>query len=278
MVTIDFSPGMHGHFLSYIINQYIFNIESPTINIFQTSGAAHFINIDQNFLDRRLVTHGHYSYFNCAYPSNVDRIVWIERDPELDFILLTNIYHRCHPAAVQGHDVNANDIKKLHHDDMFQDAGRLSLLRRNWYTKLIEYHLASSSFLKETKIPIFKFCYKSFFDLRLFINELSMCADFCNMTLNYNLDLVKLYHEFLERNQGYQQWVCGNRLLNSILTNENLMINPEDWQLQAYLNFNISKMFKLYSGDLFDNDLYPKNTQEIHQIITDFVSNYDSMF
>lgn len=278
MIAIDFSPGSHGHFLSFVVNQYIFDVQLSSTDIFQSSGAAHAINVDAEFLQRQIVCHGHYSYFEHDYPDDADAVIWIKHDPRLDFVLLTNIYHRCHPTAVQGIDVNPHDIKKLHNDMMFLGGDQLHLLRNNWYAKLQENHLKNSIVVRDSSLPRFDFDYAAFFDLTSFLLELRRCADFCGMKLHFGPALVDLYHKFLDINQGYQKWCLGNQLINDVLTNKNSPIDANDWQLQAFLNYQISRLFKIYDGRLFAEDPYPDHTQKIRKIILDFLQRYDLSF
>lgn len=278
MIIIDFPPGAHGHFLSYVVNQYIFDIGVPIDNLFQTSGAAHFINTNKEFLSKRIVLHGHYSYFDYPYPSDTSQIIKIKYDPDFDFLLLINIYHRCHPTAVKATDVNIEDIKKLHVDSMFLNDHNTKTMRDNWYAKLMENHLNGYSVSRSTDLPVFDFNFQSFFTLENFIEELSLCADFCKMKLNFNENLVILHQKFLEINQGYHKWIHGKRIIDSVLTKQNLPISADDWQLQSYINYRISRIFKIHDGPLFDSDSYPGTTIEIHEVISNFIKNYDERF
>lgn len=278
MIALDFSPGAHGHFLSFVVNQYIFDVKLPSTNIFQRSGAAHAINVDPVFQGRQMVCHGHYSYFDYPYPNDTNGVIWIKHDPKLDFILLTNIFHRCHPNAVQGTDVNIEDIKKLHKDMMFQQEERLHKLRGNWYTKLCENHLRNTLIIQDSDITRFDFDYASFFDLTAFVYELSRCADFCGMKLNFCQELVDLYEKFLDINQGFEKWCKGHQLLRDIMTDKYSTIDADDWQLQSFINYNISKIFKIHDGSLFDDDVYPADTCQISKIIQEFQETYDSRF
>lgn len=278
MVALDFSPGAHGHFLSFVVNQYIFDIKLSSTDIFQRSGAAHFINVDSEFRKRQIVCHGHYSYFNYNYPDDTDKVLWIKHDPKLDFILLTNIFHRCHPDAVQGIDVNLEDIKKLHHDMMFQSKGGPHILRGDWYAKLCENHLQNTLIIKDSDFARFDFDYASFFDITDFVYELRRCADFCGMKLHFCRELVDLHEKFLDLNQGYQKWCEGHRLLRDILSDRYSTIDATDWQLQSFINYNVSKIFKIHDGRLFADDIYPTNTQQIRKIIQEFQQTYDSTF
>lgn len=278
MNFIDFSPGLHGHFLSYVINQYIFNIGVEPFNIFQTSGAAHLINLNKEFCSRQQVFHGHVSYFNYDYPAGTNRIVWIKHNSELDFVLLTNIFNRCHPNVVNSKDSNFDEINKLHLDCMFDTQVGLRDLRENWYTKLLQNHLDKSIILKKTNIPVFDFDFESFFTLQDFVEELTRCADFFNMKFHFNSDLTDLHKEFLNQNQGYQRWNFGKSLINDVLLNRKTIVDSQDWQMQAFINFKLSKLFKIYSGALFDQNCYAEDTQQIYNIVRNFLDTYDQNF
>jgi hypothetical protein len=278
MNFIDFAPGLHGHFLSYVVNQYIFNIGVKPFDIFQSSGAAHLINLNKEFISRQQVFQGHASYFNYDYPAGTDKIVWIKHSSEFDFVLLTNIFNRCHPDVVNSEIGNSVDINKLHLDNMFSSQSSLHELRENWYTKLLENHLVKGAVLKQTNIPVFEFDVSSFFDLSDFIEELSRCADFLNMKLHFNSDLVDLHTKFLHKNQGYQRWNICKSLINDIISNKKTAIDLQDWQIQAFINFKLSQLFKIYSGALFDQDLYAKDTQEIHGMVRQFLNTYDQYY
>lgn len=282
MNFIDFSPGLHGHFLSYVINQFIFNIGVEPFDIFQTSGAAHLINSNKQFLSRQQVFHGHVSYFNYDYPPGTDRIVWIKHNPKLDFILLTNIVNRCDSAAINSKDSNGQDICKLHYDLMLptslQTEMNLRELRDNWYSKLLENRLNSSLILKQTNIAVFDFAFESFFVLHDFVEQLTRCADFFNHKLHFNSELVNLHNKFLCANQGYQKWSLGNSLINDIMLNKKTTIDSQDWQLQAFLNFKLTKLFKIHSGALFNQDYYAEDTQEIYDLLKHFLDSYDQNY
>jgi hypothetical protein len=278
MIVIDFAPGQHGHFLEYVVNTFIYNIGAPIENIFQKSGAAHNINNDAEYQACKQTSSGHYSSFNCTYPKNTDKIVWIKHNPSLDFVLLSNIYYRCHPDAVKGTDVNINQIHQLHIDAMFDSDQTIQSLRNNWYTKLQERHFKQTELKNNTALPVFDFKYSSFFSLQSFIEQLQCLADFLHFTFKYNQSFVELYQKFIEVNQGYNQLCKASRILDAILTNRSCLIEQQDWQLQAYINHQLSKLFKIHDGILHDSNNYPNNTQILHNLVVEFVNNYDNIF
>jgi hypothetical protein len=280
MTVIDFAPGQHGHFLEYVVNKYIFNINAsiPTNNLFQSSGAAHNINNSLEYQKRKIVFSGHYSSFNFTYPDQAEKIIWIDHAPNLDFILLTNIYHRCHPNAVNGTEVNIHEITQLHQDAMFDADQTLQSLRNNWYTKLQERHFEQTKLKNNTNLPVFDFKYSSFFSLAAFIEHLQQLADFLNFTFVYNQSFVELYQKFIEVNQGYNQYCKALRIVDAILTNQSCLIDQQDWQLQAYINHQLSKLFKIYDGVLHDRNDYPSDTLILHNLVVEFVNNYDNIF
>lgn len=277
MVIIDFAPGTHGHFLSYMINQYIFDIGVPIDNIFQSSGAAHVINTVPDFLQKRMCLHGHWSYFEQPYPETT-KIIFIKHEPLLDFVLLTNMYHRCHPDAVKGEDVNIQQINKLHTDLMFSKSKTPKDLRNDWYAKLQERHLKKCEISQISELPKFDFDFSAFFDSEKFVKELSLCADFLQHRLHFDSSLIRLHHEFLSINQGYHKWKLAQSAMHHIFNDVSMMIDQQDWQMQAYINHMLSDLFKIYDGPLWTDDLYPNDTRIIYGLVQDFLNRYDDWY
>jgi hypothetical protein len=278
MTVIDFAPGHHGHFLEYVVNNYIFNIDAPVKNLFQSSGAAHNINISTRYQERKIVTSGHYSSFDYVYPSDTRKVIWVKHAPELDFVLLVNVFHRCHPDAVTGKDVNIREIMQLHQDAMFESGQSLAKLRSNWYAKLQERHFAQYESKHQTDLATFDFDYSSFFYIDKFILELRTLADFLQSKFTYNQSFVTLYQEFISKNQGWHQYRHARALLDAVLTNRSESIDQSDWQTQSWTNHQLSQLFKIYDGELYSTDQYPSDTRYIHNLIAKFIVDYDANF
>jgi hypothetical protein len=277
-VALDFAPGLHGHFLEYVCNRYIFKVPYSNNNVFQESGSAHPINVDSEYQKHKIVHRGHYSSFEHEYPVDTTDIIFVKHDPALDLILLTNIFHRCHSDSTKTDSFNTDDIKSLHIDLMFNSESTAMALRNNWYTKLMEHHFEHPNKKYSTNLPTFDFDYASFFSLDQFLLELKKVADFLNSTFVFDKTLCKLWQEFIERNRGYQLYLQGNQVFNQIAAGESFPIES-DWQLHAYLNYKISTIFKLYDHpDLFEAEQYPTDTKQIYKLIIDHIENYDNKF
>lgn len=271
--AIDFAPGLHGHFLELVVNKYIYGIDFNTIKVFQTSGAVHAININETYQKNKLANHGHYSSFNICYPQSVDSVIFIDHASELDVVLLTNIYYRCHPDSVSVEDFDVQQIIDLHKNLLLHDSNLG--LRNNWFAKLSERHFEHPSKQPNTNLPIYKFPYKSFFNLIDFCKELKKLSKFLDETFKFDSSLVALWNEFINRNQGWALYNHGNALIEKMLNEESLDI-PDDWKLHAFINFQLSKLFDLYDGDLFDNEIYPATTLDLFEIVNNHIKNFDN--
>lgn len=276
IVAVDFAPGLHGHFLELVINKYIFGIPYNK-EVFQSSGAVHVINTDQVYQSTKLANCGHYSSFEYAYPLDVQKIVFIKHAPALDIVLLTNIFHRCHPDAVSVEDFNFKEILAVHESTMAQGSRSDIDFRKDWFSKLTERHFELTDKIPVTELPVFDFDYSSFFDLPSFCNELKRTSKFLNSTFLFDQSLVDLWNDFIQRNQGWQLYTQSQDLLTKTLSGIHAPI-PNDWKLHAYLNYHVGKLFELYDGDLHDNPVYPTTTTQLLNIITQHIKNFDLKF
>jgi hypothetical protein len=273
-VALDFAPGLHGHFLEYILNRYIFKITADVDSIFQSSGACHPINTDKIYLADKIVRQRHYSSFDIDYPADTKKIIFIQRCARQDFILLTNMYHRCHPDSINVTDFNVDEIKKLQESMML--AGSNQELKNDWYSKLLESRFELADQQPITDLPVFNFAYESFFALDEFLLEIKKTADFLEQTFDFDRSLVKIWKEFIQRNQGYHAWVHGNELFAHVVAGNDVAV-IDDWKIHAYLNYKISTIFSLHDHpDLFGLGTYPTSTKQIHDIIMDHMSSFDN--
>ena len=273
-VALDFAPGLHGHFLELVVNKYIYGVPFHSDKIFQSSGAVHTINVDQEYQDQKLVYRGHFSSFKHAYHEKTQKVIFIDHDPELDFVLLTNIFYRCHPGSVNVDDFNVDEIIATQKN--FLITGNTDLdFRNNWFAKLNERLFEDASTRPDTQLPVYNFDYKSFFDLGDFCIELQKTAHFLQETFKFDHTLAKLWQEFMDLNQGWALRKQAHAILQSTLTNQNTPI-PNDWKLHAYLNFRLSKMFDLYDGVLYNSHVYPATTSELLAVIQEHLVTFDS--
>jgi hypothetical protein len=272
-VALDFAPGLHGHFLEFILNKYIFDVPFDDNIIFQSSGAFHAINLNREYQLKKVVNQGHFSAFDYDYPEYVSKIIFIEHTPKLNFVLLTNIFYRCHPSSVTSVDFNVNEINMLHKSFM-SDLGTTDIdCRNNWYTKLAEDHFLHPYKKLKTSLPVYNFNIENFYNINDFCAALTGTAHFLERTFKFDDSLATLWEEFIRKNQGWQLYTLGNLLLESTLMGKEVDI-PNDWKLHSYLNFCLGKMFNLFDGVLFDS-IYPTDTLQLKKIIQDHIKNFD---
>jgi hypothetical protein len=275
-IALDFAPGLHGHFLELVLNKYIYGIPFNSDKIFQSSGAVHAINVNQDYQDQKIVYRGHFSSFKYDYHKHTQKVVFINHDPELDFVLLTNIFYRCHEDAVNVDDFNIEEI--IATQKSFLTTGNTDLdYRGNWFAKLNERFFQHASSRPNTQLPLYNFDFRSFFDLSKFCVELQKTAHFLQETFKFDPTLGELWHEFMRRNQGWILRGQAHAILQSMLTNQNISI-PDDWKLHAYLNFQLSRMFDLHDGKLYTDPRYPVCTSELLAVVQEHLSNFDSRF
>ena len=276
MIALDFAPGLHGNFLEYVINHYICR-GVKLHNIFQSSGAADRINADKNYRNSKAIHCGHYSSFGNSWGDGMTQVIFIQHDPELDFVLLTNIYHRCHPIAAHQFDFDAEKIKQYHRDFMLTDTTEEWQLKNNWFAKLNERHFDHANSYPKTDLPVLEFDFRCFFDFVKFVKELQRVSEFLNMTFVYDSSLYDLWEEFLSKNQGYKLYTEANNILSHVYADRPCAI-PNDWKLHAYLNYAMSKSFRLCDGVLHSDQSYPTDAVELYQIIIQHLEEFDSRF
>jgi hypothetical protein len=273
-IALDFAPGSHGHFLELVLNKYIYGIPFQSSKIFQSSGAVHTVNTNQDYQNQKIVHRGHFSSFKFPYFTGAQKVVFIEHCPKLDVVLLTNIFHRCHRDAVNVDDFDADQIIATH--TQFLATGNTDLdYRNNWFAKLNERHFDHAERRPNTQLPVYNFDYKSFFDLNNFCTELQKTAHFLEETFKFDCTLSELWQEFMDLNQGWALYTQAHSILQAALSNRDLPI-PNDWKLHAYLNFLLGKMFDLYDGILYNNHVYPATTSELLAVVQDHLATFDS--
>ena len=273
MISLDFAPGAHGHFLEYVINRYIFDM--PEIkNIFQSSGAADRLSTFDDYRTNKAVNCGHYSSFGLPMTESTEKIIFIRHTPALDIILLTNIYYRCHAVASRSYDYDVEKIMEYHRTLMLESQEDWQL-KNNWYTKLTERHFDQTlAYNNPRNLPTFNFNFECFFDFTKFVSVLQEVSQFVNMTLRYDSSLYDLWLEFMNRNQGYDLYTQGNRILSFAYGNQPHEI-PNNWQLHAYLNYVLSASFRIHDGILHTNKIYPTDTCELYSIIQKHLAEFD---
>jgi len=276
MIALDFAPGLHGHFLEYVVNHYIFR-GVKLDNIFQSSGAADRIYVYKEYQNSKAVHCGHWTWLSKSLSSGTEKVIFIRHNPELDVVWLTNIYHRVYTIATVQFDFDAEKIKEYHRSQMLSDTAEDWQLKNNWFAKLNERHFDQATYYPQTDLPVFEFDFCCFFDFVKFVKELQRVSEFVNLTFVYDSSLYDLWEEFLSKNQGYKLYTEANSIIEHACANRAYDI-PNDWKLHAYINYVISKSFRLCDGVLHSNQPYPTDAVELYQIITQHLEEFDNRF
>jgi hypothetical protein len=262
--------GLHGHFLSHVINKYFFGKDSE--KVFTSSGSAHYIK--KEFEKHNMPTiPEHISADNKLYSKSAKFVIYIKHYIPYDFIALTNSFYR--DPSLLPYDATAEQIGSMHLGNI-EDASSEQSLRHDWCSKLSD--RSSQSFFKridtppiDTLLPRYIFNYKSFFDFNRMLLEMQDLSKFLNLEFKFDNSFVELYNTFLNKNQGFCQYNHCHKILHNIFNNNDYIFNA-NWQEQAYINFMLSKTYILYNEELSNNEKYPTNTKHISEIIDQQVS------
>ena len=261
MIKIDFHGSTHGHFLEYVSNVYIMQTTPSRRNIFKApSFSAH--NPDHYYFKDRIIECGHFSdpIYNLTI-TDQDQMIRIVIDQSNDntfFIAFTNLLFKAGDVGIERQLLNISDSIR---------ADRTKF-RNTLYSKFNErekYANYYGNFLPATS-PVFEFKVESFFSFKNFCVELSKLADFLNQTFFVEQSLYLLWEEFITKNQGWQSYIKCNQVLEHSLANKDSSIDCTVLE-EAWINYNLSQVCKLYTGPSFEGGQYPTNTQLIYEII-----------
>jgi len=264
MIAIDFSPSLHGHFLEYIINRYIFNCVK-IVDVFEESGASDIIETNKEYQDSLIAKCDHYSEFNKEYPHGTTSVIYIKHTERYDFVSFVNSFYRVFDRT-NIKENSPQDIFKFHISNL--EATSECDMRNRLYTKLFKRHFDELYSKKKTDTPVCNFEFGSFFTLHEFISSLRIIADFLNKQLIFNNNLVKDWSKFIKVNQGYQYLLIGETLVDSIIKGKNVLIEDNVF-IHAYINCQLSHAFPIYTGSIFDDEKYPQSTLEVHNLINE---------
>lgn len=267
MIKIDFHGSTHGHFLEYVTNVYIMQTAPSQISIFKPpTYSAHAP--DQNYLKNRLIYCGHYSDPTCPFKiANNDKVIRIiidTTDDNMFFVSLTNLMFK---AGDVGFDRQLLSIPEHIRKNKVEH-------RNNWYTKFNERNIYANFYTSFAPLdnPVFNFRFESFFSFKDFCTELEGLSMFLNQTFFPDASLYKLWSEFINYNQGWQSYTKCNQLLEHTFSkkfsNINCTVIEEGW-----INYNLSKICRMHSGPVFDQEIYPPDTDLLYKIIQDHLNS-----
>lgn len=261
MIKIDFHGSTHGHFLEYVANVYIMQTEPSKVSIFKPpTYSAHAS--DSNYLNHRIIECGHFSNPIYKMPINKeDILIRIKIDSYEDnmfFIALSNLMYKAGDVGIENQMLA---IPLAIRDDP-------AAIRNNWYSKFNERETYANHYNEFAVVnnPVFEFPFSAFFSFRDFCTELSKLSMFLGQVFCPNQSLYDLWVKFIQVNQGWQSYTKCNHILENMLSNGNVNIECSVIE-QGWLNYNLSKICRLYSGSIFDYKIYPDNTQLVYQLI-----------
>ena len=263
MIKIDFHGSTHGNFLEYVTNVYIMQTAPSLTSIFKPpTYSAHAA--DNTYVDGRMIMCGHYS--NPIYNLKIDdddqviRIAVDQNNDNMFFVSLTNLMFKAGDVGFEQQLLSIPDCireNKVEH-------------RNNWYSKFNERNIYANYYTEFVPLanPYFDFRFESLFCFKEFCIELNCLAKFLDQTFFPDNSLYDLWSKFIEYNQGWQSYTKCNQLLEDIFagnsTNIDCTIVEEGW-----LNYNLSKICRMYNGPIFDQENYPSNTRLVYDMVQD---------
>jgi hypothetical protein len=149
------------------------------------------------------------------------------------------------------------------------------VLHRNiWYSKFQERVLYSTHYKKFIPVTseVFEFSFNSFFCFAAFCAELNKVAKFLNQTFYPDSSLYALWKQFIDVNQGWQSYIKCNQIIEDIFSNKFVNIDCSIIE-EGWLNFKLANICRIYNGPLFDNPVYPTNTQIIYNILQEYLDS-----
>jgi hypothetical protein len=254
MIKIDFYPGTHGNFLEYVTNVYIMQTNPGKTGLIDSLGAAH--DVDVEYQRERVVYNHHYSLFDepFAEDDTVIRITANVDDDEMWFIALTNCIHR---AGNIGFETRILEVPE-------EVRAIPAQHRNNWYAKFNERE-TYTGYQKWQAAPgaVFDFPFSDFYSFPTFCKRLNSLAGFLDQTFFPDARLYQLWNELMGKNQGLQSYNKCHKILDAVYANQSYKIDCDIIE-QAWINYNLSKSVRMYSGSVFDNDEFPNDAQLIY--------------
>jgi hypothetical protein len=285
MKKIDFFGGTHGNFLELIINVFVckhnFDFTKP---IFNENGACHLKKLRSDY--KSSIELGNYSYSNKPF-SHDDLVIEVHVDPDWMLAALTNSLVRAGDYVVDLKDLHINSIKKLSclqkatyflkdltTEHGIQEKYPKNVIRNYFYAKFImpEHGIdIFNNFKSTTKKIIFPI--SAFYSLEQLCIHLNQIAFFLQENFYPDERLIKVFNEFIVRNQGYHSQLKCNNIMTNILNNTSMDITDCNILEQAWINYRIAQIFRCYDHPLLIAEEYPTNTMQIANIVYNWKKN-----
>jgi hypothetical protein len=259
--VLDFYSGSHGHFLEYLINTWIFQIPKHAL-IFNPLGASHNIRDNPEYMSQRIVVGKHYTEFNREVLTDPEKVVRVTiNKPWANWVFQINVAHRAGDVPIS--------LKMLDTPTHIREVPHL--YRNEWFSKLNDQKFGYPVMSKKWRWPnslAFEFPIDSLFSISTLYKTMHACADFFNMRFVPDQELIIVWEEFLKKNQGWQTYTKCINIVNSVVTYKQLEFNTTILE-QAVINSLLVQTHRYYTGDLYTNNDYPTNTDQLRAMLTD---------
>ena len=286
MNKIDFFGGLHGNFLEFVINIFVFEQEYGSFdNLFTSTGACHAKNKNKEYTKLKQIAAEHYSYNNIPFTSN-DKVIRIGCESNDMLIAITNSFLRAGDQEFDLDNLETNTIFKLNDmpksefflETLIKDFGKQenynrSVLRNYFYSMFADPVNGLDNFIHFNPAEsTYNFPFNAFFDIGQFYRELNQIGKFLNFNFYPTNNLTKIYSEFISLNQGYNSNIKCRQILANILNNVEQLITLNIIE-EAWLNWQLAEIFRCYELPLLMENNYPTNTLEISKAIYAWKSN-----
>jgi hypothetical protein len=265
MIKVDYQPGTHGVFLTYVSNVYIMQMPPIVESIFTPGGIAHGVGYYPDYIKNRIITERpRRDCWEFDHTDQIIRIVVRDFSDETFFKLITNCVVRVDDRGIEGYLSNvAPDLRQTRQQH-----------RQLWYAKIADNRAQpeptefynSNMFAHTNEKNLFEFPFESFFSMSAFFKDLDRLSHFLNFKFAPDIELAQLWQEFDSKNHGQNSHAKCDMILENILLGKDCNIDCTVLE-EAWLNYNLSKIFRVYDGLVFDCEQYPTNTKQIHQWI-----------
>jgi hypothetical protein len=261
-IKIDFHGSTHGHFLEYVSNVYIMQTTTSKTSIFNPpTYSVH--SQDQQYHADKIITCGHFSASNNIKKDDIVIRILMPSDDNMFFIAVTNLMCKAGDVGFEKQQLSIPE-------DIRNDT---IAYRNNWYSKFNQRNEYARYYEEFSTISnsVFEFPFEAFFSYKDFCIALCKLSEFLEQSFFPDQSLYTLWAEFIQYNQGWQSFNKCNRIIDGMFSNQHIDIDCTIVE-QGWINFNLSKMCKMYQGIMFDDE-YPVNTSVAHLAIQQHIES-----
>jgi len=177
-----------------------------------------------------------------------------------------------------------NKLKKLPKadkwlDTLIKDFGikidyPRSLLRNYFYSMFDSYEHGLGMYIDfDPTIPKWhNFPFRAFFDLRTLCVELNSMSKFLGLNFYPTQQISVVHQEFLRLNQGITIELRSRQIFDDIMSGKNSKIEKLTLPEEAWISWQIAKIFRCYDLPILNQDNFPDNTRDISLAVYDWKS------